>query len=304
MVSLWQLDRAGSHRALALDVLLLGRPWFWPVSLLPYYVGLVLATHRLVPVVPDLPRALAGAVVAGPLVWCAVLAINDVYDLPGDRLNPRKARSPLITGGLTGRTAVALAVVASGVALLIAFSVGIAFALGTSLALALGWAYSAPPIRLKERPGADVAVNALGIGALGPWAGWAALHSIGGFPWAMAVQGTLVGIALYVPSTLADYPADRASGYLTIAVRLGRRRAYRLGLAAWFAAGAWSALLAATDTVIPRGMLPMELLMVPTLVVAYHRILRPAQSFRRIAAVSFLFLIPSFVFALRYVHLT
>jgi hypothetical protein len=34
-------------------------------------------------------------------------------------------------------------------------------------------------------------------------------------------------------------------------------------------------------------MLPMELLMVPTPVVAYHRILRHAQSFRRIAAVSF-----------------
>jgi 4-hydroxybenzoate polyprenyltransferase len=75
---------------------LLGRPWFWPVSLLPYYVGLVLATHRLMPVVADLPRALAGAMVAGPLVWFAVLAINDVYDLPGDRLNPRKVRSPLI----------------------------------------------------------------------------------------------------------------------------------------------------------------------------------------------------------------
>jgi 4-hydroxybenzoate polyprenyltransferase len=136
---------------------------------------------------------------------------------------------------------VALAVSASGIAQLVAFSVGIAFALGTSPALALGWAYSAPPIRLKERPGADVAVNALGIGALGPWAGWAVLHSIGGFPWVMAVQGTLVGIALYVPSTLADFQADRVSGYVTIAVRLDRRRAYQVGLAAWFAAGAWSA---------------------------------------------------------------
>ena len=283
-------------------MLVLGRPWFWPVSLLPYYVGLVLATHRLVPAAADLPRVAAGALVAGPLVWFAVLAINDVYDLPGDRLNPRKAHTPLIAGGLTGRTAIALAAAASCAALLVAFTVGTAFTLGTLLALTLGWAYSAPPIRLKVRPGADVLVNALGIGALGPWAGWAVLHSIGGFPWVMGVQGTLVGIALYVPSTLADYQADRASGYATIAVRLGRRRAYRLGFAAWVAAAGWSVLLAATGTVIPRSMLAMETLIVPALLLGYHVILRHTQSFLRIALVSLLFLIPSGVFALTYVH--
>ena len=304
-MAVWQVDHSGARRRAgeqARDVLLLGRPWFWPVSLLPYYVGLVLATHRLVPPTAELPRAAAGALVAGPLVWFAVLAINDVHDLPGDLRNPRKAHSPLVAGGLSQRTAGALAAVASCAAMLVALTVGTAFTLGTALALALGWAYSAPPIRLKERPGADVVVNALGIGALGPWAGWAALHSIGGFPWVMAVQGTLVGVALYVPSTLADYRADRASGYATIAVRLGRRRAYRLGFTAWAAAAGWSVLLAATGTVIPRGMLAMEVLIVPALLVGYHRILHRTQTFARIAAVSVMFLIPSAVFALSYVH--
>jgi hypothetical protein len=36
------------------DVCAIARPWFWPVSLLPYYVGLVLATHELVPATDQL----------------------------------------------------------------------------------------------------------------------------------------------------------------------------------------------------------------------------------------------------------
>jgi 4-hydroxybenzoate polyprenyltransferase len=292
----------GERPALA-DVLALGRPWFWPVSLLPYYVGVLLATHRLLPPVADLPRLAAGGLVAGPLVWLAVLAINDVHDLPGDDGNPRKANAPLTSRRMSVTTARAAAGTAGVLAVLVAVPVGWAFAAGTLVALLLGWAYSAPPVRLKERPGLDVAVNALAVGALGPYGGWAAVHGIGGFPWVMAVQGTLVGVALYVPTTLADHGADADSGYRTVAVRLGPRRAYRLGLVAWLAAAGWSALLAATGTMIPRRMLWFELVMVPVLVVAYHLLLRRRASFGRIVVVSLLFLAPSVVFALTYTGL-
>ena len=50
------------------DVLAVGRPAFWPVSLLPYYVGILLATHRLIPPMELWPQLLAGAVVIGPLL--------------------------------------------------------------------------------------------------------------------------------------------------------------------------------------------------------------------------------------------
>lgn len=289
----------GERPAIA-DVWALGRPWFWPVSLLPYYVGVLLATHRLLPPLADLPRLVIGGLVAGPLVWLAVLAINDVHDLPGDDGNPRKANAPLTSRRMSVATARRVAGAAGLLALVVAVPVGWAFLTGTLVALALGWAYSAPPVRLKERPGLDVAVNALAVGALGPYGGWAAVHGVAGFPWVMAVQGTLVGVALYVPTTLADHAADAGSGYRTVAVRLGPRRAYRLGLAAWVAAAGWSAVLAATGTVIPRRMLWFELVMVPVLVVAYHLLLRRHASFGRIVVVSVLFLAPSAVFALTY----
>lgn len=198
-------------------VVAIGRPLLWPVSLLPFYCGVVLATHRLIPTVADLPHAVVGAIVAGPLVWVAVLALNDVHDLPGDLRNPRKCTAPLVAGRLTPADARAVTAIAAVLAVLTALLVGTTFAAGTVLMLGLGWAYSAPPLRWKTRPGIDVAVNAVAVGMLGPLAGWTAVHGIIGFPWLMAGQGALVGVALYVPTTLADLGADVRSGYRTAA---------------------------------------------------------------------------------------
>lgn len=287
-------------RQLAGDVLAIGRPWFWFVSLVPYYLGVVLATRRLIPPVADWPMLALGAAVIGPLVWLSVLAVNDAHDLRGDRLNPRKAGSPLVSGRLSPSAALGVSLGAAALAVAAALVVGPLFALGTAFVLLVGWAYSAPPLRLKARPGFDVTVNALAIGAAGQLAGWSMLRPLSEFPWPMAVLGTLVGAALYVPTTLADLKADRISGYTTVAVRLGPRRAYLLGLALWLAAGLLSLVMSAADVVIPRSMLPMEIVLVPSLVIAYRRLVRAEQTFRGIIAVATLFLVPSVTFVLTY----
>ncbi|WP_083460359.1 UbiA family prenyltransferase [Jiangella muralis] len=287
-------------RQLAGDVLAIGRPWFWFVSLLPYYLGVVLATGRIVPPVGDWPLLALGALVIGPLVWISVLAVNDAHDLRGDRLNARKAGSPLVVGRLTPAAAQLIALLAGVLAVAAALFAGPLFALGTAIVLLVGWAYSAPPLRLKARPGFDVAVNALAIGAAGQLAGWSLLRPLAEFPWPMAVLGTLVGAALYVPTTLADLEADRTSGYTTVAVRLGPRRAYLLGLGLWLAAGLLSLAMSAADVVIPRSMLPMEIVLVPLLVIAYRRLVRAERTFRGIVAVAVLFLVPSLTFVLTY----
>lgn len=283
------------------DLVAVGRPWFWVVSVVPYYVGVVLATRRLVPEVADWPRLGIGAVVMGPLLWLAVLAINDVHDLAGDLLNPRKSKSPLLDGRVSVRQAIRLAYGAAVASVGVALVVGGVFTLGVILALVLGWAYSVPPVRLKTRAGFDVAVNSLALGAFGPLAGWAAVAAdLSRFPWLLALQGTLAAIALYLPTTLADLPADRAAGYRTIAVRLGGPAVYRLGFAFWIAAAALSVLLAAEGSVIPRSMLPLEIVMVPVLVIAYQRLIRPGMTFRGVVVLASLFLLPCSTFALTY----
>jgi 4-hydroxybenzoate polyprenyltransferase len=284
------------------DVLAVGRPAFWAVSVVPYYVGVLLATHRLVPVAQDWPRLLLGALVMGPLLWLSVLAINDAHDLPGDLLNPRKSTSPLLDGRVSVRTAKGIAAIAAIASLAASLGVGTVFALGALLAVVLGYAYSVPPVRLKTRAGFDVAANSLALGTFGPIAGWAAVTgNLSGFPWLMALQGTLVAIGLYLPTTLADLAADRAAGYRTIAVRLGAGTTYRLGFAAWIAAAGLSVVLAAADLVIPRSMLVLEIVMVPVLIAAYRRYIGPGQTFKGVIVVAFLFLCPCAAFALTYV---
>ena len=283
------------------DVLAVGRPAFWVVSVVPYYVGILLATHRLVPPVEDWPRLAVGAVVMGPLLWLAVLAINDAYDLPGDLLNPRKSKSPLLDGRVSVETAKRISVVAGLASLAAGLYVGWVFTLGVLLALILGWAYSVPPVRLKTRAGFDVAVNSLALGTFGPLAGWAAVSpDLSDFPWVMALQGTLAAIGLYLPTTLADLEADRAAGRQTIAVRLGASTTYRLGFIAWIAAAGLSVLLAALGDVIPRSMLALEIVMVPVLVAAYRRFIGPGRPFRSVIILASLFLLPCATFALTY----
>ncbi|GAB2574858.1 hypothetical protein Aab01nite_15130 [Paractinoplanes abujensis] len=273
----------------------MSRPWFWPVSWVPAYLGLVLADRQLTPVDP--PRTLLALLVLGPLVWGAVLTQNDLHDLPSDRVNPRKATAPLVTGEVGPATLRRWYRRIAAAALLTALFIGPLFVLGVAGVLLLGWAYSAPPLRLKTRPGWDVAVNALVVGVVSPAAGWAVTGDPLDFPWQFALIGLLFAAAVYVPTTVTDLPADTGAGDTTFAVRFGARTAYGVGLALWVSALAVALLCAATDTVVPRSTLGPQLVTVPLLVTAYA-ILTRRPTIPRMAALSLVFAIPTAGFAL------
>ena len=82
-------------------IVAVSRPWFWPVSWVPAYLGTVLAGRTWLPEPADMPRSVVALLVLGPLIWGAVLAHNDLRDLHSDRLNPRKATARVVTGALT-----------------------------------------------------------------------------------------------------------------------------------------------------------------------------------------------------------
>lgn len=283
----------------------LSRPRFWTVSVLPAYVGYVLATRELVPGLALWTRLwdtaarsgvtatrlldtvvgwvalgadlLLGLVVLGPLLWTATLLINDAYDLGTDRRNPRKASSPLVQGivdaGWARRTAHGFAAGALGLASLLPTS----FLLLTAACLVLAWAYSVPPVRLKSRPGMDVAVNAIGIGVLAAMAGWSLAAPVGAFPFAFLPQGLLVAVSIYVPTTLADHAADAAAGERTLATALGPERAYQIGWWTWVASNAGALVLAGGGWLIPRGFLPVLVVFVPLLLWQYHTFIGQAR---------------------------
>jgi 4-hydroxybenzoate polyprenyltransferase len=276
------------------------RPWFWPVSWVPAYLGTVLAGHAWLPARGDAPRAAVALLVLGPLIWGAVLAQNDLHDLRSDRDNPRKASAPLVTGALTaGRLRVwyrwiALAAVSG------ALYVGPLFVLGVVGVLALGWAYSVPPLRLKTRPGWDVAVNALVVGLVSPAAGWSITRAPWDFPWQFGLLGLLFAAALYLPTTVTDVVADSGAGDTTFAVRFGPRLAHRLGVALWGSALAFSLCCAWLGVLVPRSTLTAQLVMAPVLLAAYAALTR-RPTITRLAVLSVLFGVPTIGFALAYI---
>lgn len=310
-----QTHGAHSPWRILVELWLIARPALWLVSLVPFYVGHLLATRQLVAgqhvcvpptgeCLPAVGPVLTGLIVWGPLVWLAVLAINDACDLQGDLRNPRKSDAPLVEGRLTMRVALIAAHVTAAGALVVALTVRPAFALVTLGFLVLGWLYSVPPLRLKDRPGFDVATNAIAVGGFAVLAGWTVVRPLDGFPWIMVVEGVLVAVALYVPTTVTDYRADLASGYRTIAVRLGPRVAYRLGLAAWTLSCAIAVTLAATGHVFPHRLLWVQAVSAPVLIGVYHRYLgrarEPGEVLHGIIVVSWVFLVPYLAFALTY----
>ncbi len=313
----------------------LARPEVWMVTFLPVLIGHVLATRELLPgldtaiafwhqatstgatsseflatlssIWDQAHRLLLGLLVMGPLLWTATLLINDVHDLDGDRLNPRKARSPLVQGVVSRGWASNAAHGIGAAALIAAWFVGTTFFLLVLANLVLAWAYSVPPVRLKTRPGADVAVNAIGVGLLSGLAGWSLAAPLIEFPFHLAPQALAVAIAVYVPTTLVDREADLESGYLTLATHLGKRRAYHVGWVAWIACNIGALLLSWTNTVIPRAMFPLLVVFVPLLLYQYHIFIGKAQTgparVQGIILCSLTFLAVNCIFALMYTGL-
>jgi lycopene elongase/hydratase (dihydrobisanhydrobacterioruberin-forming) len=297
------IAQARHPRDVALAWWRLSRPAVWMVSLLPFWTAHVLATRELVPS-HHRRELLVATVVIGPFLWASASWVNDACDVDGDRMNPRKADSPLVQGVFSAGAVWRGAVVAALAAVALAVTVNVKFALVVTGALALAWAYSAPPVRLKTRPGADLAANALAVGVVTLLAGWAVTRSPGDFPWYVLPQGLLVASALYVPTTLVDADSDRRSGYRTITTTLGDRRAYFLGWTAWVLSCGGAVLLAALDVLVPRPMLLVFAVTMPVLLWEYHvligRARDPAGIVRGIVVCSVTFLASNSLFALMY----
>ena len=197
-------DRSIVQRALAspLTVLTLLRPWYWPVSLGPMVLGYVLGSGSWLPPAGTAGRHIGAALVLGPLVWGAVLAMNDRHDLAGDGANPRKTATPTVTGALGVRDLGHLQVFFATASIVVAAVTEAQLAMGTAGVLALGWAYSAPPRVPHWVPvlaGRTVPVWA----AAGPGAVVAAILCISAVPMIseFAADGVLEGLisALILP---------------------------------------------------------------------------------------------------------
>ncbi len=238
----------------------------WVVALIMATIAVVL--HREV----TGPYVLLIAAVA--MGYWAAFALNDYYDAPVDSLDEAKAAgnvfvSPgglLATRGGTISLLVAPVVLAAPVFALFGWRGILAFA----LCLFIMWIYSAPPLRLKSRPGPDLLVHCCFVETF-PFvmvlflieAQWTGLDV---FLVTIAFLGSL---SAQIEQQLRDYDADLLDGD-TFVIRIGRKRAYRLLVAATVTLGV-VAVAAFALGVIPVYLVPFGLLVAPALL---HRLLR------------------------------
>jgi chlorophyll synthase len=168
---------------------------------------------------------IAGIVLAGPLVCGTSQAINDWFDRDVDAIN--EPARPIPSGRVPGRRGLYFAIGWTVLSLAVAALLGTWVLIAAVVGLALAWAYSAPPLRLKQNGwwgNAAVAASYEGL----PWFTAAAVM-VGGLPDARIIAiAALYSLGAHGIMTLNDFKSvngDARMGVRSLPVQLGVQRA-------------------------------------------------------------------------------
>jgi len=177
---------------------------------------------------------------AGALVNLYIVGINQCEDVEIDRVN--KPGLPIPAGLLSVRAAWWIVGVSGLVALAMALTQGWVETVSVGVALAIGTAYSSPPLRLKRFPAvaaASISLVRAAIVNVGVYLHFAS--ALGGRPGLSELPGAIVALTLFVLpfsfaiAVLKDIPdaeGDRRYRIATFTVRLGSRTAFLTGMTA------------------------------------------------------------------------
>jgi len=171
---------------------------------------------------------LGGVLLAGPLVCGASQAVNDWFDRHVDAVN--QPERPIPSGRLPGRTGLFIAISATVASLIVAAALGATVFVVGVIALAMAWAYSAPPFRLKNNGWYGNAAVGLCYEGI-PWITGAAVMTGGAPDWRIFALAALYSIGAHGIMTLNDFKS--VEGYLrhgvaSLPAQLGVARAARL----------------------------------------------------------------------------
>ncbi len=169
-----------------------------------------------------------GVALAGPLVCATSQAANDWYDRHVDAIN--EPNRPIPSGRIPGRWGLYIAIFWTVLSLVVATQLG-PWGFGAAVAgLALAWAYSAPPLRLKLNGWWGNAACGLSYEGLA-WVTGAAVMVGGAMPgWRSLLLALLYSIGAHGIMTLNDFKAiegDRQMGVRSLPVQLGVQGAAR-----------------------------------------------------------------------------
>ena len=175
------------------------------------------------------PLIIAGVALAGPLVCATSQAVNDWYDREVDAIN--EPHRPIPSGRIPGRWGLYIALIWTALSLLLAAALGPWVLWAAVAGLALAWAYSAPPMRLKRNGwwgNSAVAISYEGLA----WVTGAAVMSAHAMPDLRTfLLALLYSAGAHGIMTLNDFKSvegDRRMGIGSLPVRLGPQNAGRI----------------------------------------------------------------------------
>lgn len=171
---------------------------------------------------------LGGVILAGPLACAASQAVNDWFDRHVDAIN--EPNRPIPSGRMPGRWGLYVAIFWSALTLLMGAALGRwAFAASVA-AVALAWAYSAPPLRLKLNGwwgNAAVGISYEGVA----WYTGAAVMLAAAPGWPIVALALIYSIGAHGIMTLNDFKSidgDQQMGVRSLPVQLGPELAARV----------------------------------------------------------------------------
>ncbi len=184
-----------------------------------------------VPLSERWPLLIAGVVLAGPLVCGTSQAVNDWFDRHVDAIN--EPDRPIPSGRIPGRWGLWIAILSTVLSLAVALELGPVVFWAACFGMAMAWAYSAPPFRLKANGWWGNAAVGLCYEGL-PWFTGAAVL-LGAMPgWPVIVLALLYSFGAHGIMTLNDFKAiegDRRMGVRSLPVQLGVQGAARAACA-------------------------------------------------------------------------
>jgi len=203
-------------------VLELLKPITWFPPMWAYACGVVSSGQ---PLGFRIPEILVGVLLAGPLVCGTSQAVNDWFDRAVDAVN--EPSRPIPSGRIPGYWGLYIAIICTGISLLVALALGKLGFAAAGVGLASAWAYSAPPLRLKLNGWwGNSAVAGCYEGL--PWFTGAAL-SAGAMPtWQNLTIAVLYSVGAHGIMTLNDFKSiegDTRFGVRSLPVQLGAPRA-------------------------------------------------------------------------------
>jgi chlorophyll/bacteriochlorophyll a synthase len=206
----------------AAAVLELLKPITWFPPMWAFACGVVSSG---VPFADHWGQAALGVLLAGPLVCASSQAVNDWHDRHVDAIN--EPHRPIPSGRIPGDWGLRIAWFWSALALALAAMLGPWVAGATAVALVLSWAYSAPPLRLKQNGWWGNAAVAFSYEGLAWFTGAAAV--LGALPdWRIVAVAALYSAGAHGIMVLNDFKAiegDSRMGVGSLPVRLGPKRA-------------------------------------------------------------------------------